>query len=112
MSLAILHVCKFYVINVVGVPGDSTKNQVAVKSMHRPRAIPQKLNGNNASNNSSPNTPRFAGSPFTSLEADAELPDVMSEQAAPTAAIKSVFSYLKNTLFSVKYTIHSIHTES
>ena len=86
----------FYVINVVGVHSDDTKNQVAVKSMHRPRAILQNLNGNNASNNSSPNTPRFAGSPsFASLKPDAELPDVISEQAAPTAAIKSVFSCLK-----------------
>ena len=84
--------CILYVINVVGMPSDGTKNQVAVKSVHRPRAIPQNLNGNNASNNSSPNTPRFAGSlpSFASLKADAELPDVMSEQAAPTAAIKSV----------------------
>lgn len=76
-------------------PGDSPKNQVT-KSVHRPRAILQNLNGNNTSNNSSPNTPRFAGShpSFASLKAgDAELPEATSEQAPATAAIKLVLLY-------------------
>ena len=85
-----------YVINAsLGTaPGDSPKNQVT-KSVHRPRAILQNLNGNNASNNSSPNTPRFAGShpSFASLKAgDAELPEATSEQAPATAAIKLVLA--------------------
>lgn len=86
--ISVTLVCNQYSLGIA--PGDSTNNQVT-KSVHRPRAMLQNLNGNDASNNSSPNTPRFAGShpSFASLKAgDAELPDVTSEQAAGTAAIK------------------------
>ena len=79
------------IITTLGMPCDGSKNQAAVtKPVHRPRAISQNLNGNNASNNSSPNTPRSVPS-FASLKVgDGELPDVASEQAAGTATIKLV----------------------
>ena len=77
---------------------DGTRVQGPAKPFHRPRAIPPNLNNcNSTSNNSSPNTPRSHPS-FASLKADAELPDVTSEQAAATAAIKLVLFIL------VKYT--------
>lgn len=80
---------------VTDVPAEGSKNQAPTsKLMHRPKAIPQNMNCNNASNGSSPNTPRFAGSlpSFASIKGDVELPDVTSEQAAGTAAIKLVLT--------------------
>ena len=71
------------------MPSDNSKNQVA--KLNRPKPVPPNLNYNNASNGSSPNTPRFPGGSqlsLASLKGDAKLPDVASEQAPATAAIK------------------------
>ena len=88
----LMNIKHFYVVIVLTVAGkasDETKCQGPTKPFHRPRAIPPNLNCNSTSSNSSPNTPRSHPS-FASLKADAELPDVTSEQAAATAAIKLV----------------------